>query len=85
MSGTYRGGNGRELFRRVVYLHGRLREGRVKSCSSEAGILGVCRRTVRRDIGLLRDLGAPVEYDPINERWRYVRDWSLDDVLSMTV
>jgi predicted DNA-binding transcriptional regulator YafY len=77
-------GNTRELFRRVVHLHRKLRAGRSISASLEARSLEVHRRTVSRDLELLRGLGAPLVINDVY-RWHYVEDWSLEDAIVPTV
>jgi predicted DNA-binding transcriptional regulator YafY len=76
-------GNTRELFRRVIYMHRKLNAAGTISVAREAESLEVHRRTISRDLELLRDLGAPLVY--FNNVWFYDREWSLEDAIVPTV
>lgn len=59
-----------------------VRRGRSCTCRSLAADLGVDSRTVRRYIAFLReDLGAPIQYDPIDERYELTNpSWTMPNI-----
>lgn len=74
LSPVTHGGTGttKSAFWRVSQIDGRLRRGETVTAPRLAAALEVSVRTIYRDIDYMRDqLGAPVEYDPIDQTYRY--------------
>lgn len=69
----------RRQFRRLAELDKAIRSGRYPNCSSFAKAYeGVSRRTVARDIELLKEMGAPLEFDPVKNGYHYTdRSWQM--------
>jgi predicted DNA-binding transcriptional regulator YafY len=65
-------------FRRLAVLDREIRSGRTPNAFSFAKEYGISRRTVARDLELLRERGAPIEYDPAANGYVYTdRSWQL--------
>ncbi|MEX2185893.1 MAG: WYL domain-containing protein [Pirellulales bacterium] len=56
--------------RRLLQLLGHLQTGRGHNARTLADLCRVSRRTIFRDLDLLRDAGVPLHYDPQEERFR---------------
>jgi proteasome accessory factor B len=56
--------------RRLLQLLGHLRTGRGLNARALADLCRVSRRTIFRDLDLLRDAGVPLRYDADEERFR---------------
>jgi proteasome accessory factor B len=56
--------------RRLLQLLGHLQSGRGHNARSLADLCRVCRRTIFRDLDLLRDAGVPLHYDVDEQRFR---------------
>ena len=57
---------------RMLRIHEELRRGALTNCSKLVSILGVCRKTVLRDIAFMRDrLDLPIEFDVQIQAYRY--------------
>ena len=52
-------------FRRLALLDREIRRRKHPNAFTFASEYGVSRRTVARDIQLLKERGAPIEYDPL--------------------
>jgi proteasome accessory factor B len=56
----------------MLRIHDELRRGALTNCTKLVAILGVCRKTVLRDIAFMRDrLDLPIEFDPLIQAYRY--------------
>jgi proteasome accessory factor B len=56
----------------MLRIHDELRRGALTNCTKLVQILGVCRKTVLRDIAFMRDrLDLPIEFDPLIQAYRY--------------
>lgn len=82
----------RDRIRRLVRLIDLLAAGRAYPAAELAGLCGVSRRTVFRDVSTLRDAGLPVRFDEprrgfLLDRPPYLRptDFSLAEALSVLV
>lgn len=65
-------GIGRTAYGRIVHIHERLGNERRVNATTLAGELGVSPRTIKRDIGQMRDeLGAPVVWEPSTHTYFY--------------
>jgi predicted DNA-binding transcriptional regulator YafY len=65
-------------FRRLALLDREIRRRKHPNAFTFASEYGVSRRTVARDIQLLKERGAPIEYDPTENGYFYTdRSWSL--------
>jgi len=65
-------------FRRLAVLDREIRRGTRPNAFSFAKDYGVSRRTVARDLQLLRERGAPIEYDAVANGYYYTdRAWQL--------
>lgn len=70
---------------RLLRLH-RLLQNKAGICVDEfAAAMEVSRRTVYRDIDILRDrFGAPIQFVRASRRWRYFREVeSLDELIRL--
>ena len=57
---------------RMLRIHDELRRGALTNCTKLVELLGVCRKTVLRDIAFMRDrLDLPIEFDPLIQAYRY--------------
>lgn len=57
---------------RMLRIHDELRRGALTNCTKLVTILGVCRKTVLRDLAFMRDrLDLPIEYDVQIQAYRY--------------
>src|SRR5690348_1409957 len=57
---------------RMLRIHDELRRGALTNCTKLVKLLGVCRKTVLRDIAFMRDrLDLPIEFDPLIQAYRY--------------
>ncbi len=56
---------------RMFYIDGQIRAAKYPNCSKVAREFEVDRKTVQRDIDKMRELGAPVEYDPKQHGYFY--------------
>lgn len=57
---------------RMLRIHDELRRGALTNCTKLVELLGVCRKTVVRDIAFMRDrLDLPIEYDSLIQAYRY--------------
>ncbi len=57
---------------RMLRIHDELRRGTLTNCTKLVSILGVCRKTVLRDLAFMRDrLDLPIEFDPLIQAYRY--------------
>jgi predicted DNA-binding transcriptional regulator YafY len=57
---------------RMLRIHDELRRGAFINCTKLVAALGVCRKTVLRDIAFMRDrLDLPIEYDSGIQAYRY--------------
>lgn len=57
---------------RMLRIHDELRRGALTNCTKLVAILGVCRKTVLRDLAFMRDrLDLPIEFDPLIQAYRY--------------
>lgn len=57
---------------RMLRIHDELRRGTLTNCTKLVRILGVCRKTVLRDLAFMRDrLDLPIEFDPLIQAYRY--------------
>lgn len=57
---------------RMLRIHDELRRGALTNCTKLMGILGVCRKTVLRDLAFMRDrLDLPIEFDVGIQAYRY--------------
>jgi proteasome accessory factor B len=56
----------------MLRIHDELRRGSLTNCTKLVAILGVCRKTVLRDLAFMRDrLDLPIEFDPLIQAYRY--------------
>jgi proteasome accessory factor B len=56
----------------MLRIHDELRRGALTNCTKLVAVLGVCRKTVLRDLAFMRDrLDLPIEYDPLIQAYRY--------------
>jgi proteasome accessory factor B len=56
----------------MLRIHDELRRGALTNCTKLVTILGVCRKTVLRDLAFMRDrLDLPIEYDVQIQAYRY--------------
>lgn len=78
-SRTGRSGDcGRAALRRVLHLHERLALGRQPlTAASVARELEVSDRTIKRDLALMRELGAPIGWDAEEKSYYYTRHCDL--------
>lgn len=57
---------------RMLRIHDELRRGALTNCTKLASALGVCRKTVLRDLAFMRDrLDLPIEFDLAIQAYRY--------------
>lgn len=57
---------------RMLRIHEELRRGALTNCTKLVNVLGVCRKTVLRDLAFMRDrLDLPIEYDVGIQAYRY--------------
>ncbi|HVU34397.1 MAG TPA: WYL domain-containing protein, partial [Opitutaceae bacterium] len=57
---------------RMLRIHDELRRGALTNCSKLVAVLGVCRKTVLRDLAFMRDrLDLPIEFDAQIQAYRY--------------
>lgn len=57
---------------RMLRIHDELRRGTLTNCTKLVALLGVCRKTVLRDLAFMRDrLDLPIEFDPLIQAYRY--------------
>ncbi len=57
---------------RMLRIHDELRRGTLTNCTKLVEILGVCRKTVLRDLAFMRDrLDLPIEFDAQIQAYRY--------------
>lgn len=57
---------------RMLRIHDELRRGALTNCTKLVAVLGVCRKTVLRDLAFMRDrLDLPIEFDPGIQAYRY--------------
>lgn len=71
----------RAVMYRVLMIHRMLENGACPCVKDIAEKLEVSRRTIERDIELLRDqFGAPLEYDHFKKGYRYTRSFSLPTI-----
>lgn len=57
---------------RMLRIHDELRRGTMTNCTKLVALLGVCRKTVVRDLAFMRDrLDLPIEFDPLIRAYRY--------------
>jgi len=71
---TTRGFHSRPALIRLATIARLLRQGRAINCRSLAAYLGCCRKTIVRDIALLRDpLGYLIEWDALDGSYRLRR------------
>jgi proteasome accessory factor B len=56
----------------MLRIHDELRRGALTNCTKLVSLLGVCRKTVLRDLAFMRDrLDLPIEFDPLIQAYRY--------------
>ena len=68
---------------RIVEFHKDVKAKRKPNCPEFAAKHGVDARTVARDVDYLRDLGAPLEYDPECQGYFYSdNSWELEAVFA---
>jgi predicted DNA-binding transcriptional regulator YafY len=67
---------------KLCEIERQIRRGRACTCASLARDLEVDPRTIRRDIAFMRDeLGAPIEYDPIEQTYALTNHtWTMPNV-----
>ncbi len=72
-------GSTRPPMYRIFYIDKKIKAGQYPNCRQLAQELEVHRRTIMRDIGLMKySLGAPLEYDPKKRGYYYTEaDYSL--------
>lgn len=71
----------RAVMYRILMIHRMLESGACPCVKDIAEKLEVSRRTIERDIELLRDqFGAPLEYDHFKKGYRYTRSFSLPTI-----
>jgi len=59
---------------RMLKIHDILRRGTLVNCTRLCAELEVCRKTIVRDIGFMRDrLDLPIEFDPQIQSYRYTQ------------
>ena len=63
--------------RRLTQLLEYLQSGHKYNCGLLSSIFSVSRRTVYRDIRLLKEGGVPIEYDEVLKEYRLPRNWTL--------
>jgi len=70
------------MFWALGQIERRVRSGRANSCKSLAEALGVSTRTIRRYIVVLQqELGAPIEYNPIDQRYELTdQTWTMPNI-----
>lgn len=62
-------------YRRLLFIEGKIKEGRYPNCASLAGEWEVSAKTIQRDIDYLRDeLGAPIAYDPLRHGYYFTEE-----------
>jgi predicted DNA-binding transcriptional regulator YafY len=65
-------------FRRLVVFDGLVRQGKYPNATQFSDAEGISRRTVVRDIALLKERGAPLEYDAEHNGYKYTnKSWQL--------
>lgn len=71
--------------RRLHVIHEALQRGRFVTCATLGAELGVCRKTVVRDIAAMRDdLELPIEFDRALGAYRYTRPVQAFPTLQVT-
>lgn len=76
-------GCGRTALRRVLFLHDRLGGARRLTAMGLARELEVSDRTIKRDIEFMRELGAPIEWEPSTGTYFYSRPCDLLPLLRL--
>lgn len=70
---------------RMLRIHEELRRGALTNCTKLVSLLGVCRKTVLRDIAFMRDrLDLPIEFDPLIQAYRYTHPVSSFPTVHVT-
>lgn len=62
------------MIHRLLFVDRMLRKGDRPNCGTMAKAYEVSTKTIQRDIEFLRELGAPVEYDPENHGYYYTEE-----------